>query len=311
MCKKLKKHFKSKYFKLRENCKWYKRYFQLKYPFMLNRIYQTTKIILTLCICAFIFFVFMYKTKIIVFENDNLMVDIHKSFNNVNMSGIITSQISVTMIVVSITSLIASNENKYILGKRAIELIFPKSFGNNFTLYLIILFLLAFLNIYFLMNEFGDSLMLTNFIFSILLVAYFVYKFASIFVNQNNIKKNLKYKYYKDNLKHIRKAKPLEQNISKSTEEFKNITIRYIRDRNVRLYSENIDIYFTLIDSTLYNNKNLVQTYYADNITHEDLISHIAEFAQELIEINKIKRKFEIIQQTLPKIKFFSIDKSF
>lgn len=307
MFNKTKKYLKSLHYELSEKFKWHKRHFELKHPFMLYRLFQTTKTIFAVSVCIFIFLAFMYKTKIIVVENNSIMFDIYKTFDNINMSGIITSQISVTMIVVSIISLIASTENKYILGKRAIELVFPKRFFNSFSIYLIILFLLAFLNIYFLMNKFGDSLILTDFILSILIVAYFVYRFASIFVNQNKIKNKLKYRYYKDNLKHIKKAKPLFHHISKSIDMFKNITIRHIRENNVPVYCNNIDVHFIIIESTLFNHKHLVQDYYADNYEHYDLISNILQFAQELLEKNKTKESLLLYNRLCSTLNYYQV----
>ncbi len=286
---------------------WRKRHFQLKHPFALNKIYQSSKTLLTISICLFIFFAFMYKTKIIDVENNCIMFDINKDFDNINMSGIITSQISVTMIVISIISLIASNENKYIFGRRAIELVFPKKPFNSFTIYLIMLFLLAFLNIYFLVNKTSDSLILTDFIISILFIAFFVYRFAIIFVNLNKIEERLRYRYYKDNLKHIRKAKPLLHHISQNIEMFKNITIQYIRENNVPAYSKNIDVHFSMIEPTLFKHKHLVQDYYADDVEHFDLISNVLEFAQELLKSNKIKESLLLYNRLYYTLNYFQV----
>lgn len=307
MCKKVKQRLNHLVYKLSEGFKWQHRHFQLKHPFILNRVLHIFTLIMCVGFLLFFLLAFLYKTKIIIFQNDLILFDINKKFDNINMSGIITSQISLTMIVVSITSLIASTDNKYIFGKKALEFVFPKKLFNTFPLYLIILFLLAFLNIYFIINKFGDSLIIIDFILSILLVAYFVYRFANIFVNQNKIKNKLKYRYYKDNLKHIKKSKPLSHHISKNTEEFKNITIRYIRDGNIPLYRDNIEVYFHLIESTLYNNKELVQNYYADDSVHYDFISHIAEFAQELTEANRIKESLELYNKLYQKLNYFQI----
>lgn len=115
------------------------------------------------------------------------------------MTSIITTQVSLTLLVVSISSLIANIESKYIYGEKALDLVFHKKGLFSFKVFLFLIFLLNFLNIYFLVNQVGDAAIITIFIISILVIAFFVYRFVSLFIGSYQIKINLLKKYYKSN----------------------------------------------------------------------------------------------------------------
>ncbi len=308
---KLKKRIKRIYYntshKITEFIKWHRRYYSLKYPFVISFTTRIIINILLLLLCGFGVFTFMYKLQILIYIDDTLKINIRKSFENISMTSFVTSQVSLTLIVVSISSLISSIENKYIYGKHAVNLIFHKRGLFSFKVFFLFLFILTFTNIYLLLNDISDALIIIDFVFSMFLVALFVYRFANIFVGQELIKKNLEQKYYKQNLKLLKQARPLNQHSSRYVNDFKNVTIQYIRDNNMPMYNENIEVYFKLLHISLFKNKEKIQEYYTELILHDDFIAQIAIFSQTLLNEGNKKEGLIIYNRILQTLNYYRV----
>ena len=260
---KLKQLFFKHYHKFNRLYKWKKQCWNLKHPFIVKRITSAFFKIISFCVCFALFCLFLYGSEIIVFKNQQIFFDFSKSFSDhINMTSIITTQVSLTLIIVSISSLIANIENKYIYGKKALDLVFHKKGLFSFKIFFLLLFSFNFLNIYFLISNTGDAAIITVFILSIITIASFVYRFSSLFTVSYKIKTTLMNKYYKSNVKHIKQAKPINTHKSLELENFKNAAIKNIRENNETIYNENINVYFGLLTTTLFNYRKEVQQYY-------------------------------------------------
>lgn len=304
--KNVKKFFLNNFYKISRFCKWNKQYLELKFPFSVQLVIKTIFAVLCAIVCIGLFTIFLYKSKILLLQDHKISFNFSKSYSDyINMTGIITTQVSLTLLVVSISSLIANIESKYVYGKKALDLVFHKKGLFSFKVFLFLIFLLNFLNIYFLINQVGDAAIITIFIISILVIAFFVYRFVSLFIGSYQIKITLLKKYYKSNIKHLKRAKPLNANQSNDLEAFKNVTIKAIRENNVPIYNENINAYFILLEQTLFNQKRLVQEYYTEKITHSDLIAHIASFSLELLEQKKYREGINIYNRLYSRLNYF------
>ncbi len=304
---KVKKCVMNNKYKISREFKWTKKYLTHKYPFVLSIIKQTISTFLFGVICYLAVLMFFIQSEIIVINN-TIVFDYTKSFGEyISMTSIITTQVSVSLMVVSISSLIANIENKYVYGKRALDLVFHKRGPFSFKVFMITLFSLNFVNIYFLINQIGDAAIITVFILAVLLVAYFVYRFVGLFIGQVKIKRNLMNRYYKENIKHLKNAKPLNAHPSADNENFKNVTLKYIKENNIPIYRENIDVYFTLLDITLFNHKKLVQEYYTEHITHSDFVAHIISFAQDLLLQNKIFESIRLYNKLFTVLNYYQV----
>ncbi len=305
---KLKQLFLKNYHKFNRLYKWKKQCWNLKHPFIVKRITSAFFKIISFCVCFALFCLFLYGSEIIVFKNQQIFFDFSKSFNeHINMTSIITTQVSLTLIIVSISSLIANIENKYIYGKKALDLVFHKKGLFSFKIFFLLLFSFNFLNIYFLISNTGDAAIITVFILSIITIASFVYRFSSLFTVSYKIKTTLMNKYYKSNVKHIKQAKPLNTHKSLELENFKNATIKNIRENNETIYNENINVYFGLLTTTLFNYRKEVQQYYTEYITHSDLISHISTFCNELLEQKRYEESIKIFIKLYSLLNYYQI----
>jgi len=305
---KIKQLFYNQRHKITEFYKKNRRIYYLKYSIVVNIISDLLFSALVLSILFILFYLFLYHSQIVIFKNGNLYFDYTKSLDAFsNMSGIITTQVSISLMIVSISSLISNIEGKYIYGKRALELVFHKRGVLSFKAFLIIIFNLTFLNIYLFINQIGDAAIITVFLIAIIFVVFFVYKFANLFIGQSKIKKKLFYKYYRENLKHLKKAKPLDAHISKSTEYFKNVTVKYIREENVPFYRENIDVYFRLLEMSLFNHPQLIQEYYTESIDYSDLIAHIIKLSQELMSNNQEQESLITFDRLLKMLNYYQV----
>jgi len=253
------------------------------------------------------YFVFLEKAEIINIQNWCVSLQSVKLSDHINVTGIFTSQISVTLIVVTLSSMVANLEKKYIYGERAIELVFSKKGFFSYKVFVFTLFSLLFANLFVLIKNTSESLIVTLFLASIIIITLFVYRFARLFFGTIGIKKRLLFSYYHDNLRHLKKARPLNSKTSKRTEKFKNITIKYIRENDFPNYNEHLNVYFALLEMCLFNNKNIIQEYYTESITHNDLIAHLKTFSYQLLQSGKQQEGIDVYKKLINMLNYFQV----
>ena len=280
--KRIKRFFLNKNYKIKEYLKWYKIYDNKKHFVVKQKIMNFLMNIFMLSIGILSIFIFFYAINDYKIEN---IIDLNKRFN-IESKDIIVAQISNTLIIISVISLLSGLSESYILGKKHINVIFP---NNNFLSLLkifIILVFLLFVNIIECLKDNSQVLILMNFLTSLILIFYICIKMIWFYTHKNWFGNNLLCMYLEKQKKHIKKAIPLNSHECKDIIELKNQTLVLIQ-KNDNDYNYNIHNIINLIDLTLFSDKRILQEYYTEMIFRSDLISAINEIVSHLILYNK------------------------
>lgn len=284
--------------------KWHYKYYSLKYPFAVMRIKEVMSYIIYASLLILVLWAILIESGIIVFDG-HIIINNNDALDNIQPFSLVSSQVSITLIVVSICSLTGGLENKYILGKNAIDLIFRHKFF--FKIYISILFILTALNLFLMLRKVSNSIIFCVYIISFLLIAIYAFNFTKLFISNNMVKTELMHTYYKLNLKHLSKERPVKHYHYRDLEDFKNITIKYIRENNVPKYNEYFDIYFKLLDISLFNNRKLIQEYYTELMDFNDFTSNIIEFCWELFKEDKKARSLRMFNGLIHMTNYYKI----
>lgn len=173
--RKLKQSYYNSRHKISEFYKRNYKIYKLKYSIIMHSILNLLIPIVIFAIIFTLFYLFLYHSQIIIYKNKTPYLDYTKSLDAFsNMSGIITTQVSISLMIVSISSLISNIEGKYIYGKRALDLVFHKKGFFSFKSFLVIIFSLTFFNIYLFINQVGDAAIITVFLIAIMFVVFFI-----------------------------------------------------------------------------------------------------------------------------------------
>lgn len=280
--KRIKRFFLNKNYKIKEYLKWYKIYDNKKHFVVKQKIMNFLMNIFMLSIGILSIFIFFYAINDYKIEN---IIDLNKRFN-IESKDIIVAQISNTLIIISVISLLSGLSESYIFGKKHINVIFP---NNNFLSLLkifIILVFLLFVNIIECLKDNSQLLILMNFLTSLILIFYICIKMIWFYTHKNWFGNNLLCMYLEKQKKHIKKAIPLNSHECKDIIELKNQTLVLIQ-KNDNDYNYNIHNIINLIDLTLFSDKRILQEYYTEMIFRSDLISAINEIVSHLILYNK------------------------
>lgn len=293
------KKLKQKYINVKARAKrevnWNLEYINLKLFKTLNKIKFIPSTFITLAFYILVVGLFIYyiagNKSIEGFTlNTNIIGE------QFNPSDLVNQQISMTLLVLTIVSLMSNIDNKYIYGEKVIEVIFNKKGLFSIKVIFHIMISIMLINIAFLIKGVNNLAIIVCFLFAVLIITYITFRFTTIYTNPEKIKIKWQILYLKENEKHIRKAKPLEANHSIRLERFKNITAQYIRTDDSK-YIENIEVYFKLLKVYLFNNRELVQEYYTENINYGDFIAHISFFAEVLYRKNRYDESIRIYKE--------------
>jgi len=292
----LQQRYRNVIHRLKERRKWYNKYYNLKYFKIRMRIQSLTSRLINLSIysCLIILFVCYINRNPGIIDNFS------------DMPNLIFQQISMTLLVMTVVSLLANLDNKYIYGEKAIEILFAKKGLFSVRGIFNSLILAMLFNLALLINGSNHLLMISCFLFSVWMIVHLTFKFTNLYTNPEYLLSTLKIIYLDENEKHLRKAKPLETNKSKKLEKFKNITLQYIKIGDVR-YSENIEVYCELLKVSLFNNKNMIQEYYTESITYSDLIAHLSEFSANLLQDNRYNESIEIYKTIYNILNYYEV----
>ena len=280
--KRIKRFFVNKNYKIKEFLKWYKIYDNKKYFVVKQKILNFLMIIFMFSIGILSIFVFFYAINDYKIEN---ILDLNKKFS-IDSKDIIVAQISNTMIIISVISLLSGLSESYIFGKKHINVIFPNNSFLSLLKIFIILVSLLFVNIIQCLKDSSQILILINFLISLILIFYMCIKMIWFYTHKNWFGNNLLCMYLEKQKKHIKKAIPLNSHECKDIIDLKNQTLVLIQ-KNDNDYNYNIHNIMNLIDLTLFNNKKILQEYYTEMIFRSDLISTIHEIVSHLILYNK------------------------
>lgn len=225
----------------------------------------------------------------------------------ISETGILGSQITLTLICVSLIALISNIEKKYLYGERLIDLAFYRKGIFSFKCIMVILFALLILNIYLMLNNTAFVYVAFVFLITLYIATIVLYRFGSIFLSQQSIKKRLLRKYYHCNLIHMKKNKPIEPYISIPLENLKNITLKHIITNNVPELNENVRLYFNLLRLTLFNKPKVVQEYYTELTNAQDVIGHIIELSLKMFETGNQLYGIQTYNALLKNLNYYKI----
>lgn len=307
MRKKITSLFHKYRYKTKEYIKWQKDYFFLKHSINFHRSIRIISFVIKLLafVASFIFILFSSK-MLLLSENNSPYFNVDFSTEYINKSGILGTQITLTLICVSLIALISNIENKFLYGERILDLAFPSKIL-SFKTTLITLFGLLLGNIYLMLNNSLFAYSMAVLLITVYLAISILYRFAIVFLNRSSLKKILFYKYYKSNLLHMKKARPIEPHVSESLRKLKIVTLKHISNKNYPELNENMLLYFNLLKITLFNQPKKVQEYYTEHTNFQDIIGHINEFALALLHEGNALYGLQVYTALLRHINYYKI----
>ena len=189
-------------------------------------------------------------SKIILFNEFVPYFNTDFSTKYITEAGILGTQITLTLICVSLIALIANIDKKYLYGERLLDLAFPSKIF-SFKLIMLTLIILLLSNIFLMLKGAKFVYIVFVFLITLYLAVILLYRFGSVFLSRSSFKNKLFCKYYKDNLTHIKKPSLIHPYPAKLLNRLKNVTLKHLTTKNYPELSENMIIYFDLLKSIL------------------------------------------------------------
>lgn len=307
MKQKILKFFRKIRYKAKERIKWDKDYFFLKHSMNYHRnkknIFSASKFVALVGSLIYILIssdMILFTEKHIPYFNVNFCTDY------INKNGVLGTQITLTLICVSLIALISNIENKYVYGERILDLAFPSRIL-SFKVILFVLFALLLTNVCLMLNNCSFVYSMSVLLLTVYLAVFILYRFATVFLNRDSLQKELFYKYYKSNLSHMKKARPIEPHVSEPLRKLKVVTLKHISSKNYPELNEYMLLYFNLLKVTLFNKPKQVQEYYTEHTNFQDIIGHINEFALAMLHEGKALYGLQIYNSLLRHINYYKI----
>lgn len=288
--------------------KWKKKILHLRhYPTMLT-VGHFIKSIFLNGIWLFSFGLIIQKAKLFSIENNVILfADKVGPITIENALSILGTQISVTLVCLSIISLIANSEKKYIMGERATDLAFSSRGLFSFKAILTVIFALLFSNLLLILLEKPMGSILLVFISSTYLTAYTIYRYAIVLLGQRSQKSKLFAQYYRENIKHIKKYKPLETHVQPKMSRYKNVVLSQIANKELDSYQDNIEHHFSILNHIFFNNKKKTQNYYTELGCSFDIAGHIASFISKLLREGQYRDSINYLRRLLFQYNYYRI----
>ncbi len=288
--------------------KWKKIIWKFRYYPTTLVIRYVTKSILTTSVWLLSYYLIIRNTGLFLLGNCSVrFADSVASITNGSALSILGTQISITLVCLSIISLIANSEKKYIMGERATDLAFPIKGPISFKVVLSIIFMLLFSNLFFILTSKPIGLILLAFISSTYLTAYTIYRYAIVLLGQRSQKSKLYAQYYRENIKHIDRFKPLEKHIQPKLRRYNDVVLSQIVNKELDSYKENIEHHFSILNHVLFNHKKKVQNYYTEMGSNYDISGHILSFIQELLSEGKYRESIGYLNRLLSQYNYYRI----
>lgn len=274
---------RSKRYKIKESLKWHKDYFILRHRIGFIQTVHLILFILKTSILVTSFLAILWFVKIILVTNSGT-VEFNTDFSTeyISKSGVLSAQITLTLISVSLIALVSNIEKKYIYGESLLDLAFPSKIL-SFKFAMTVLFGLLLFNSFLMLKQVAFVYVIVVFLITLYTAIIVLYRFASVFLSRHSFRNRLFYKYYKCNLAHMKKTKSIEPQISEPMRKLKVMTLRSISQKDYITLNENMMLYFNLLKSTLFNHPKVVEEHYTEYLNHQDLVGHINEISLELL----------------------------
>lgn len=301
-------NIKKWFYTIRRKLKWYKEILYFKYYIKLMNISETLfSIFRFMCFCISFGYI-LVASKIVMFSNSNqLTLNLQFCSQYISKTDIIGHQITLTLISVSLIALIASIEKKYIYGEKAISLAFPQKGVFSFKSILLISFAILLLNVFLLLANYALVYVAIVLLIALYIAVYVVYRFAIIFVAQHSLKNKLLWRYYKYNLLHLKKSKPVKPYNSMLLNNLKIISLKYITNNDFDDLNENMHLYFKVLDFTLFNKPKTIQEYYTEFMSCDDIIGAIIDISNKLLQSEQPLYGLKVYNTLLRKLNYHKV----
>lgn len=307
MKQKIVNFFRKYRYEAKERIKWNKDYFFLKHSMNYHRnkriIFSVSKFVALVGSLIYILIssnMILFTEKHIPYFNVNFYTDY------ISKNGVLGTQITLTLICVSLIALISNTENKYVYGEQILDLAFPSKII-SFKVILLVLFASLLTNICLMLNNYPFVYSMSVLLLTVYLAIFMLYRFATVFLNRGSLRQELFYKYYKSNLSHMKKARPIEPHVSEPLRKLKVVTLKHISNKNYPELNEYMLLYFNLLKVTLFNKPKQVQEYYTEHTNFQDIIGHINEFALAMLHEGKALYGLKIYNSLLRHINYYKI----
>lgn len=302
--------------KLRGKYRWLKRKYIRKIFYIRKKYFQQEnlfeKILLGIIGMVFYIAVLLFFTNCIgVIEKIDSYPYYVINFNKINIADkcydFLWNQISASLIVSTIVSLLSVFSTTYVYGKKQINVIFNEksvlSLGKMF-IYLVILILIS-LSVC-LKGE-NTYIILISFLLTLSIVFYMLFKVILFYTHPFFYKNCVKSDYIRREKKHIKRAMPMDNHMDNEIQSLKEVTMALIQ-KNDNDYNININAIMDMIEVSLLSNSKNIQKYYTEMIMNRtDFISSIFEIIIHLIKYGKIAEANHLMAQLYSRLKFYRV----
>lgn len=201
--------------------------------------------------------------------------------------GYLWAQISASLIVSTVVSLLSVFSETYVYGKKQINVIYNnKSLFSLGKMY-ICLMALNFGSLIICVISTHYYMILVNFIIMLCIVSYMLFRIVFFYTHVDFYKSCVKSDYIKRERRHIKKAMPMTPYTDVEIEKLKIRTLELIQ-KNDNNYNLNVNVLMDMVEISLMNNSKRTQEYYTEMILERtDFISCVLEIITHLIKFNK------------------------
>ena len=278
-----------------------KKYFVQEYTI---KIFLISLLELIFLVCLIV--IFLKFIDVIRYENDKWIFN----FNTIDIKNhcyeFLWAQISASLIVSTVISLLSVFSTSYVYGKKQINVIFNKNSIFSLGKLFVYLVLLIFTSLIICLKQSYYYVILPSFIVTIIIVCYMLFKIILFYTHPYFYNNCVKCDYLKRERKHIRKAKPLESHSDVEIQNLKEITMALIQ-KNDNDYNANISAIMNMIETSLLYNSKKIQEYYTESISRTDFITSILEIVAHLIRYGKYLEASGLMCQLYNRLKFYRI----
>ena len=284
--------------------KWNMKNLYLKNEHKIIPILNFMKYILIIAFILFSYMYILYILNIISIKN-NIFIKINSiEFKDV-YKDLVIAQISSTFLTTAVLSLIASIENKHILGEKETDLLFGTKI-QGFYIPMFILYITMIINITLMINKTFGSILIMLFLLSIYTLIYIINKIGVIFLTTKKYRRILYYKYYNEAQHNIINNIPPRTYENKLLFKLKDETIGLIAKNNLG-YMENMNMYQVVIDRLLFNIPKDIQKYHLNMNYAPSIINDFIEVIEHFLYFDETIRAIQFYNWLLSRLNFHNI----
>lgn len=284
--------------------KWNIKNWYLKNEHRITPIAKFIKCLFMLTIVLISFFYILYVVRIISIK-ENFSIEINLIEYKQMYKDLVIAQISSTFLTTAVLSLIASIENKHILGEKETDLLFGKKI-QGFYIPMFTLYITMIVNIILMINETSANILIILFFLSIYILIYIINKIGVIFLTTKKYTKLLYYKYYKEAENNIINNIPPRDYEKKLLFNLKDNTIGLIAEKNLS-YMKNVNMYEVIIDRLLFNIPKEVQKYHLNMSYAPSIINDFIEIIEHFLYFDEVIKAIQCYNWLLSRFNFHNV----